>query len=258
MPEVDTSLDALAGGMKISAEDAEALAKALLPVARARVYPASFISGGGKVLAAGRCGERGRLVIEMAKAEAPGAHSAKRLGAYSIAEAAWSFDELRALQGELEFLVPRALGGATSAGLGDRLGSATVGHARATMGTGVAPVFAQQSIREMTRTHRSPQDVMADAAWGVLASGWREAWGADADHLKSTGNVDRCAAAGFVLITIDPGEHVDDEADGRSGSDLDAALDALPWGALETAPADFRERHVKSPDDEIRFVRAAA
>jgi len=258
MPEPGTLLDTIAGGKKISAEDAEALAEALLSVARARVYPASFASGGGKVFAAGRCAERGRLVIKMTKAEAPGANGAKRFGAYSVTETAWSFSELRALQGELEFLVPRALGGATSAGLGDRLGSATVGHARATMGKGVAPVFAQQSIREMTRTHRSPEDVMADAAWGVLASGWREAWGADADHLKSTGDVDRCAAAGFVLFTIDPGEHVDDEADGRSGSDLDAALEALPWEALETTPADCRARHVKSPDDEIRFARAAA
>jgi len=258
MPATDALLDALSGGKKISAEDAKALAAALLPVARARVYPASFVAGGDKVLAAGRCAERGRLVIDISKDKSDDAEDAKRLGAYAVTERAWSFDRLRALQGELEFLVPRGLGSATSAGLGDRLGSATVGHARATMGRGVAPVFAQQSIREMTRTHRSPRDVMTDAAWGVLASGWREAWGADADHLKSTADVDRCAAAGFVLFTIDPGEHVDDDADGRSGGELDAALDGLPWEALETTPADCRARHVRSADDEIRFARAAA
>ena len=54
------------------------------------------------------------------------------------------------------------------------------------------PFPAQQSIREMIRTDRSPQRVMDDAMWGVFAEGWRAGFGADADHLKTTQDIDRC------------------------------------------------------------------
>lgn len=44
-----------------------------------------------------------------------------------------------------------------SFGFGDRLGIATPGHIAAVRGTGFAPVFAQQSVRENARTGRTPQ-----------------------------------------------------------------------------------------------------
>ncbi|MHC4247583.1 MAG: tagaturonate epimerase family protein [Planctomycetota bacterium] len=254
MPDAEALLDTVADGKALAAEDAMTLAEALTPASGARVYPASFAAAGGKVIAAARS-EGGRVVLLASKGDA--ASASGRLGAYAVRERVWTFEELHSLQGELAFLAPSGLGKATSAGLGDRLGSATVGHARAARGKGIAPVFAQQSIREMTRTHRSPQDVVTDAAWGVLASGWRGAWGADADHLKSTDDVDRCAAAGFVMYTIDPGEHVDDRADARSGGDLDAALEALPWDALETTLSECRARHVRASDGDAPFARAA-
>ena len=34
------------------------------------------------------------------------------------------------------------------------------------------------------------------ALWGIVQEGWREPWGADADHLKTTGDIDLCLAAG--------------------------------------------------------------
>ena len=74
-------------------------------------------------------------------------------------------------------------------------------------------IFAQQSIREMTRTGRSPDDVMDDATWGVFQEGWRAGVGADADHLKTTADIDLCVAAGYTFFTIDPGAHVDPAAD---------------------------------------------
>lgn len=43
-----------------------------------------------------------------------------------------------------------------SFGFGDRLGIATPGHIDAVSGTGFAPVFAQQSVRENARTGRTP------------------------------------------------------------------------------------------------------
>jgi len=50
-----------------------------------------------------------------------------------------------------------------SFGFGDRLGLATPGHIAAVRGTKFAPIFAQQSVRENTRTGRMAQQVMDDA-----------------------------------------------------------------------------------------------
>lgn len=47
-------------------------------------------------------------------------------------------------------------------GFGDRLEPATPGHNDAVRGTKFAPIFAQQSVRENTRTGRTPQQVMDD------------------------------------------------------------------------------------------------
>ncbi|HSV16460.1 MAG TPA: tagaturonate epimerase family protein, partial [Tepidisphaeraceae bacterium] len=93
---------------------------------------------------------------------------------------------------------PVALGLAPSFGFGDRMGMATPGHAIALMnsGTGILPIFAQQSIREMARTNRQPADVMNAAAAGVKEMGYTGPQGADADHLKTPEDVNRTAAAG--------------------------------------------------------------
>jgi hypothetical protein len=120
-----------------------------------------------------------------------------------------------ALRARLSWLRPRLWGMRTSAGLGDRLGLATPGHVRAMRAAGgsVGPIFAQQSMREMQRTGRTPQQVMDDATWGIFQEGWREGTGADADHLKTPEDIDACASAGFTFFTIDPGAYVDPAAE---------------------------------------------
>jgi len=135
-----------------------------------------------------------------------------------------------ALRENLTWLQPVLLGLHTSAGLGDRLGLATPGHVRAIRNTAgqVAPIFAQQSIRENTRTGRTPQQVMDDAMWGVFREGWTTGFGADADHLKSTDDIDGCLAAGFTFFTIDPGEHVDNRAETADLSLLRELAQQLP------------------------------
>jgi hypothetical protein len=84
--------------------------------------------------------------------------------------------------------------------------------------------------------------VLDEAMWGVMAEGWRDPWGADADHLKVPADVDRCLAAGFTFYTVDPGEHVDDRAEVLPAPDLREAWDALPWSDLADSPADLRRR----------------
>jgi hypothetical protein len=171
-----------------------------------------------------------------------------------------------ALREILPFLKPRILGLKKSAGCGDRLGLATPGHIRAIRNSSMAPILAQQSIRENARTGRTPQQVMDDALWGVFQEGWREGFGADADHLKNTDDIDSCAAAGFTFYTIDPGEHVDNEANTAPIGVLREKIESLPWAELETSWNDTQSR-LGSPIDlgefklaisEEELLRAAA
>jgi hypothetical protein len=134
---------------------------------------------------------------------------------------------------------------ATSGGTGDRLGLATPGHVRAFREVeGGAPIFAQQSMRENARTGRAPQEVIDDAMWGIFQEGWRDSWGADADHLKSTDHIDICVAAGYTFYTIDPGAYVDNEAHTDEPETLWRKFEVLPWSQLNDYPDAMRSRYV--------------
>lgn len=124
---------------------------------------------------------------------------------------------------------PQPLGIAASFGFGDRLGLATPGHVAAMRraGKGVLPMFAQQSIREMTRTVRTPDEVMHDALTGAKSASFSGKQGADADHLKTPEDVDRTAKAGFCFFTIDPSDDVDGNADSYSADELATKVLAL-------------------------------
>jgi hypothetical protein len=130
-----------------------------------------------------------------------------------------------------------------------------------------SPILAQQSMRENARTGRTPQQVVDDAMWGALQEGWREPWGADADHLKTTAEVDLCVAAGYTFFTVDPGDHVDNEAHTASVDILKDKFLALPWADLEDSPQGLRKRYLgrkfRAEDlvlefDEVSLARAAA
>ena len=174
-----------------------------------------------------------------------------------------------ALRDRLAWLRPVPLGLQTSAGFGDRLGLATPGHVRAAREfsllpgeiprfarndkrldnspagqAGVAPIFAQQSVRENARTGRTPQQVLDDAMWGLFQAGWHEPWGADADHLKTPADVDSFLAAGYTLYTIDPGDHVDNDAHTAPPAEVEAKVQALPWDALETTAQDVERQYL--------------
>ena len=97
-------------------------------------------------------------------------------GADGVLLAPLTAENARVLRQRLPWLQPVPLGLQTSAGFGDRLGFATPGHVQATRGTGVAPIFAQQSVRENTRTGRTPQNVLDDAMWGAFEAGCRAPW----------------------------------------------------------------------------------
>ncbi|MBL9126639.1 MAG: hypothetical protein JNL97_03275 [Verrucomicrobiales bacterium] len=123
--------------------------------------------------------------------------------------------------------IPVPLGLKKSFGFGDRLGLATPGHLDAVRGTGFAPIFAQQSIREMARTQRTPEDVMNAARTALATEGFGDPWGADADHLKTPEDVQKTAAAGFCFFTIDPSAHVNNAADGMTVVQLAAEVSKI-------------------------------
>jgi hypothetical protein len=178
-----------------------------------------------------------------------------------------TYPNATALHVALPFTKPRTLGLATSAGCGDRLGLATPGHVRAIRKTQIAPIFTQQSIREMERTERTPEDVVNDATWGVFEEGWRGGYGADADHLKNENDVDVCVAAGFTFYTFDPRDHVDNDAQTDDLETLRLKVSALPWDRLVDSEAAIRERYLKTfpiegdlalTFNETTLLRAAA
>lgn len=119
-----------------------------------------------------------------------------------------------------------------SLGFGDRLGLATPGHIASVKGTKFAPIFAQQSVRENSRTGRTPQQVMDDAKRAVDAAKWDSAWGADADHLKTVDDIPPFIDAGYTFFTVDPGEHVDNAADTDSIDVLKQKVVTLGWDEL--------------------------
>ena len=178
-------------------------------------------------------------------------------------------DNATALRKLLPWTAPRCLHLATSVGLGDRLGLAAPGHVRAMRekGRGLAAIFAQQSIREMARTQRTPEQVMDAATYGVLQEGFTGGFGSDADHLQHPEDIDATVAAGFTMFTIDPGAHVVNEADEMDSTAAGERLAALDFETLATSPDDLRRAYAgKTFDlagggrvemDEAAFLRAA-
>jgi hypothetical protein len=169
---------------------------------------------------------------------------------YILKKCPLSDSNAQALRTALPWLHPRPLGLQTSAGFGDRLGLATPGHVRALQFTlsqpgarAIQPIFAQQSIREMTRTRRTPANVLNDATWGAFQAGWHHPVGADADHLKTTADVDSCVSVGFSFYTFDPGAYVDSRADTIEPATLSALVEALPWDVLESSPAALMQTY---------------
>lgn len=218
-------------------------------------YPDSFVAVDRSYLWLERVGADTRLaVLTLSDASTAerfhGSRAGEVLGRYSLLLCPRDADNAASLRNAIPTLSPVPLGLSTSAGFGDRLGLATPGHIRGLRRVSeppthnhIAPIFAQQSIRELDRTGRSALDVLDDATWGAFQAGWHEPVGADADHLKTRADIDRTAECGYSLYTIDPGAFVNDAADTASSAAIEQALANLPWQELETDLSDLRRRY---------------
>ena len=182
--------------------------------------------------------------------------TAKNLDPFSLITAATDETSAGRIRELLPHLKPRPLGLKPSFGFGDRLGLATPGHVMAMKkaGQGIMPIFCQQSIREMVRTSRSPEQVLSTATWGAFRAGWRYPVGADADHLKTFEDLESTAKAGYCFFTIDPSDHVDQQADNYNADEVDEKFRRLLDDQVPGAEAflslynsqSFDLEHVKS------------
>ena len=213
-------------------------------------YPESQVSYGGGTywLERSTTGGVKRLVVvasdESALRGFAGAAETTDGGLRLVAET--SPENALALRSALPWLRPSRFGLHTSAGFGDRLGLATPGHVRAlkAVGAAIKPVFAQQSIREMGRCHRTPRDVLDDATWGAFQAGWTDPVGGDADHLEALDDIDEAAAAGFAFYTLDPKAVVDPEAEHADPAVIRQKVEGLDWAGLESDLATFTRSYV--------------
>ena len=131
-----------------------------------------------------------------------------------------------------------------SFGCGDRLGCATSAHAELFKKYDAAPVFAQQSVRELTLTHRTFESVIDDATFEVFQADYQGGFGADGDHLKSFEHIGEAVKAGVTMLTLDLSEQLkpefadaDEESVRAAYGKLDADLRARMESSYTSVPA---------------------
>jgi len=149
------------------------------------------------------------------------------------------------LQSIFSFTKPVVIGLSDSFGYGDRLGMANPGHAQVALQHDFKSIFAQQSIRELTRTKRSPEEVMDAAVWAVFQEGYKEGFGADADHLKTKEHVDLLMNAGFTFFTIDSGDYVDNNSDNLSEDQLLKKIKGIDFNPIKESAESILNRYQK-------------
>ncbi len=115
----------------------------------------------------------------------------------------------------------------TTFGAGDRLGIASPGHIRLLKQYRVAPVLAQQSVREIELTNRSFEEVLDAATWSVFQEGYRYPWGADGDHLKSEEWVKKVLSIGYSMVTADVSDFIEEKYIEDSDHDIMSAYSKL-------------------------------
>lgn len=213
-------------------------------------YPNSIVEQNGTEYALVRVGDKKRLRVLGDTNGFAGAAFQQDGASFFVCNA----NNAAQLRTRLPWLAPVPLGLKMTFGFGDRLGLATPGHIQSLSTKTIVPLFAQQSVRENARTGRTPQQVVNDAMWGAFQMGWRDPWGADADHLKTTDDIAPFIAAGYTFFTVDPGEYVDNAAPDDSPETLEQKMRALPWDVLNDSYDELYARYVKKAFAFSEFV----
>ncbi|MCJ8009487.1 tagaturonate epimerase family protein [Lederbergia wuyishanensis] len=128
-----------------------------------------------------------------------------------------------------DFTVPRAFGTEIATmGLGDRLGIASPGHIEAIKGHRVKPILAQQSIRELTLTNRTMNDMLDAAAFAVFQEGYEGGYGADGDHIKQEDDIKMALELGISMLTLDCSDYIPIGIDAKSLEEVKIEFEKLP------------------------------
>lgn len=190
------------------------------------VYPRSFNRAGGAAVFMAEVGGETKLI-----STGELGFSGEKSGGVTVAPL--SHENANVLRTLFPFTAPtRVLGKEKSFGVGDRLGNACHGHiAVFEKYDDVYPVLAQQSIRELTLTERTYEDVLDCASFAVYRDGFKRGFGADGDHLKQRKDVKYALDLGFSMITLDCSDHIRNDVGGMSDAELSRAY--TPDAALE-------------------------
>ncbi|MEI3605235.1 tagaturonate epimerase family protein [Pseudogracilibacillus sp. SE30717A] len=127
------------------------------------------------------------------------------------------------------YTAPQAFGTRVATiGLGDRLGLASPGHIETVRGHKVKPILAQQSIRELTLTNRTMEDLIDAAAFAVFQEGYEDGYGADGDHIKEESDIRKALDLGFSMLTLDCSDYIPTGIDSKSLEEVRVDYEKLP------------------------------
>jgi hypothetical protein len=197
-----------------------------------RLYPASLVDTGAALVALARV--EGRKILVQASVQAAGLPPGfdgeiRPATGTAIRLCPLTHENAVALRRLLPWAAPVSLRNRrTTIGCGDRLGRATPGHVRAVRQFAASPVLAQQSMRELTLTRRTYENVVDDVTFLVLQEGYRAGYGADGDHLKTLRDIGVAVDAGMAMITLDLTEKMNAAAENWTPAAVEAAFAELP------------------------------
>lgn len=134
---------------------------------------------------------------------------------------------LKLMQEIFPHLNPSLCGLKPSFGTGDRLGMVTPAHVGSFRGRKIFPYFCQQSVRELNKTGRSWQESISDSIWGVFEAGYKNPFGADADHVKDMGDLNAAIKNGFTMFTIDPSDFIANGLGNEENREISKRYDSI-------------------------------
>ena len=208
--------------------------KASLPaVPGMNVFPRSPVEHDGAVYALAAAAAGPRLLVAGPDGAAAGFEVTERLGSGrgTVHVCPVHHANAERLRAVLPNAAPSPLAAKDATfGTGDRLGLAGPGHLAVFRRCAASPVLAQQSLRELTLTSRTYEEVLDSSTWAVFGEGWRDAWGADGDHLKTEEWVRRALAIGYTMITADVSDFIRGEWAARSDAEALAQWRTLDAG----------------------------
>ena len=168
---------------------------------KARIFDDSWLHHGGDQLVMAELDSRPVLLLE---GESRLFYDMKGKIAGSLKICPCSHENRLILNHYFDFTNPVAIGREQSSfGFGDRLGVTTAAHIDSIAAYDIKAVLAQQSKRELALTGRSYEEVLDDVTYAVIQKGYRDGFGADADHLKNRQDIADALSIGYSMITVD-------------------------------------------------------